>query len=189
MAMTTPYRRHQKIIDMEISGKVRPLLIDIEPIQNGFPGSPYWLILLTDQSVDIQLQQAKTWTKMAQKVAHDIKNPLSAILLSLQQLQLKYKKRIPEASVEFDPYVSRIIGRIDSLRQMTRNFMKFVRISVSAFLRILNWNLNRGKTRRPYKLIRIKYNPWSKTWWPMRLTPCRKVAELPFQRSWHKDCN
>ncbi|NIA31703.1 MAG: hypothetical protein GWP06_17565 [Actinobacteria bacterium] len=127
-AMTAPYHRHQKIINIKVSNKVRPLLIVIEPIRQGFSGKPYWLILITDQSFNNQLQQAKMWTQMAQKVAHDIKNPLSAILLSLQQLQLKYQKRIPEASVEFDPYVSRIMERIESLRQMTRNFMKFVNI-------------------------------------------------------------
>ena len=93
----------------------------------------HWLLILTDCAYQNELQRATSWAKMAQKVAHDIKNPLSAIMLTLQKLQMVYQERFPLAAKELDPYVTRIIGRIDSLRQMSRNFMKFVEMEKPVF--------------------------------------------------------
>jgi signal transduction histidine kinase len=65
---------------------------------------------------------------MAQRVAHDIKNPLSTILLTLQRLQMEYRDKAPEVAAALDTYTARIIDSIEYLRQMARNFMKFVNV-------------------------------------------------------------
>jgi two-component sensor histidine kinase len=66
------------------------------------------------------------WGLMARRVAHDLKNPLTSILLTLQRLQMEYRAQAPEASSDLDVYTERIENRIARLRRMTKNFMKFV---------------------------------------------------------------
>ncbi|MFQ5771360.1 MAG: histidine kinase dimerization/phospho-acceptor domain-containing protein, partial [bacterium] len=60
--------------------------------------------------------------------AHDIKNPLSSILLTLQRLQMEYRDHDKSRSNVYDRYTERIIERIDSLRRMSRGFMKFLNL-------------------------------------------------------------
>jgi signal transduction histidine kinase len=79
---------------------------------------------------------------MARRVAHDLKNPLTSMLLTLQRLQMEYRDRTPEVASDLDAYTVRIEERIEHLRRMTKNFMKFigaetptlVRTDVNAYL-------------------------------------------------------
>lgn len=87
-----------------------------------------WLIQFVDKSLELEFHKAKTWGKMAQRIAHDIKNPLTAILLTQQRLQMEYREHSPEAAAVYDGYSSKIVERIEALRLMTRNFMKLVNL-------------------------------------------------------------
>jgi two-component system nitrogen regulation sensor histidine kinase NtrY len=69
---------------------------------------------------------------MAQRVAHDLKSPLTSILLTLQRLQEEYRKRTPEEATVLDEYSTHIEDRIEHLRRMTRNIMKFADLEAPA---------------------------------------------------------
>ncbi|RMD96372.1 MAG: hypothetical protein D6814_11510 [Calditrichaeota bacterium] len=97
-----------------------------EPFGSVEERRPYWLVLVQDLTPETELQRAKTWAATAQRIAHDLKNPLSSMLLSVQRLQSEYRKHDPVAAKRYDPFVSRIINRIESLRRTSRNFMKFL---------------------------------------------------------------
>lgn len=86
------------------------------------------IIVLTDERSKQKLKESETWTSMAQRVAHDIRNPLTSILLTAQRLQTEYKDKSPGVYKEYDIYTERIVERIESLRKMTRNFLKFVNV-------------------------------------------------------------
>ena len=84
----------------------------------------------------------RAWGLMARRVAHDLNNPLTSMLLTLQRLQMEYRDRTPEVASDLDAYTVRIEERIEHLRRMTKNFMKFigaetptlVRTDVNAYL-------------------------------------------------------
>jgi signal transduction histidine kinase len=77
--------------------------------------------------LESEIKKAKTWMLMAQQVAHEIRNPLTSVLLTLQRLQMEYRDRSSqEVTEQLDTYSARIYERIEALRLMTRNFMKFV---------------------------------------------------------------
>ncbi|NOY59119.1 MAG: hypothetical protein GXO75_09320 [Calditrichaeota bacterium] len=123
-----PPRRREMTIDYIVDGYIKPLEIIAEPVRVRHQRKNFWLLSFADCSRDIENQKNKTWAKMARRVAHDIKNPLTSILLSLQRLQLEYYDKGPENAKDYDVYTTRIIERIEALRRMTRNFMKFVNI-------------------------------------------------------------
>ena len=98
------------------------------PIQiSGFPKA-YWLVVFQDSAEKEFIQQAKTWSAMAQRIAHDIKNPLTSIQLSLQRLQMEYQKQDKKHIKDYDKYTDRILERIEFLKRQTRDFMKFVNL-------------------------------------------------------------
>ncbi len=123
----------EKNIKLTLHNKNRKVKLKIEPIQST-PRCLSWLVILSDQSNEEETKQAELWYKMAQKTAHDIKNPLTAIMLKLQSLQKHHQTKFPAASSEFDPYFSRIIERIESLRRISQNFMKFINIETLNFI-------------------------------------------------------
>ncbi len=99
-----------------------------EPIIESENKRPHWLVILDDTSVQAELDQARTWSAMAQRIAHDIKNPLTSILLTLQRLQMEYRDKDAENSAQYDHYTDRIQERIETLRRMSRDFMKFINL-------------------------------------------------------------
>jgi nitrogen-specific signal transduction histidine kinase len=126
--MTRPPRRYEKTIKINFQDYKRNIQLIIEPLPLKNRGKPFWLVTFVDKSFDQEIMQAKTWSKMAQKTAHDIKNPLSAIMLKLQHLQILFQERSPQSAEEFDAHFMRIIERIDYLRRISKNFMRFVNI-------------------------------------------------------------
>ncbi len=80
------------------------------------------------KSLALQAQQAQTWSLMAERVAHDLKSPLTSILLTLQRLQKEYRSHSPQHAHAYDDYAANIMDRIEALRRMTRNFLKLIDI-------------------------------------------------------------
>ncbi|MFQ6115544.1 MAG: PAS domain-containing sensor histidine kinase, partial [bacterium] len=123
-----PPRRRETTLFLCLQSHEHMFKIIAEPIPHIRKTLPFWLLIFEDLTSLNALQQVKTWNKMAQRVAHDIKNPLTSILLTLQRLQMEYRDRAPEMSKAFDGFTTRIMERIEFLRRMTRNFMKFVNV-------------------------------------------------------------
>jgi len=85
-------------------------------------------ILFNDTSDIVKFERTANWAAIAQKIAHDIKSPLSVILLSLQKLQYRYKDlKIPEES-EFDNYVKNAREEILRIQNLTKSFLKFANL-------------------------------------------------------------
>lgn len=87
-------------------------------------GHPYWLIWLEPKAEDVERYRAQGL--MAQRVAHDLKNPLTSILLTLQRMQMAYREEDDGLADALDEYTERIEERISSLRRMTTNVLKFM---------------------------------------------------------------
>ena len=112
-------------ITRRLEAKPGALFVTADPIVLRGEAHPHWLLTLSKRA-SYDAEDYRTWGLMAQRIAHDLKNPLTSILLTLQRLQLEYQSRSPTEAVVYDGYVQRITDRIEHLRRMTRNFMKFV---------------------------------------------------------------
>jgi hypothetical protein len=120
----------------------QPVTLTPTPLDVRRAGYPYWLVW-ADPARPTDEASYRAWALMAQRVAHDLKNPLTSILLTVQRLQSEYQQRAPETADVLDPYAARIEERVATLRQMASNFMKFVgeddpaptRTDLNAFVR------------------------------------------------------
>ncbi len=83
---------------------------------------------LTDFTRPMQAERFKTWSKTAQKLAHDIKTPLAAIQLTLQTLQLKLQEAHPEKSGQVAQDFHFLEKEIQRIRNITKDFLRFTNL-------------------------------------------------------------
>lgn len=127
-ALQAPYHRHETKITCPPEQTERVVHVIVDPLTIKGHSRPHWLVQFLDKTVELEIHQARIWGKMAQRIAHDIKNLLTPILLTQQRLQMEYRERSPEAAAVYDGYTSKITERIEALRLMTRNFMKLINL-------------------------------------------------------------
>jgi len=102
-----------------------------------------WLLRIKRPDGRKAAEESRTWRLMAQRVAHDLRNPLTSIRLALQNMQMDYREADPEIAATLDAQVEEIEGQIESLRRTATNVMKlagaeeqnFLETNLSSFLR------------------------------------------------------
>lgn len=75
-----------------------------------------------------QSERESAWREMAKQVAHEIKNPLTPMKLSLQQLQRVFDPNDPDSKQKLDKVASSIIGQIDALAKIANEFSNFAKM-------------------------------------------------------------
>ena len=89
------------------------------------------------------LQRISTWQDMAQRLAHEIKNPLTPIQLAVQEAHQKYAGDDPRYRQLLDTTLEIVEEEVGTLRRLVGNFSNFARLphaelqetSLSDFLR------------------------------------------------------
>lgn len=75
-----------------------------------------------------QSERESAWREMAKQVAHEIKNPLTPMKLSLQQLQRIFDPNDPNSKAKLDKVASSIIEQIDALAKIANEFSNFAKM-------------------------------------------------------------
>ncbi|MCX7995651.1 MAG: ATP-binding protein [candidate division WOR-3 bacterium] len=101
-----------------------------------FPIGGERLIIITDRTEEKYIKEIFSWAGLAQRLAHEIKNPLSTINLTLQRMcQVCYEKFGKKAEV-IDNYSKSILEEVERLRKATDRFMRILSIEKPAFVHI-----------------------------------------------------
>ena len=79
-----------------------------------------------------QSERESAWREMARQVAHEIKNPLTPMRLSIQHFERLLTENPEEAMNKSKVLVSSLIEQIDNLTQIANEFSQFAKISVSS---------------------------------------------------------
>ena len=87
-----------------------------------------FVLIFEDLSELIKAQKAAAWREVAQRIAHEIKNPLTPIQLSAQRLRKKFQDKAPDFDRICDESTQVIINEVGSLKQMLDEFSKFARM-------------------------------------------------------------
>jgi two-component system, NtrC family, nitrogen regulation sensor histidine kinase NtrY len=76
------------------------------------------------------------WTEMAKQVAHEIKNPLTPMKLSIQHLRQAFKDKAKDLPGIVDRTTQMIIEQIDALSRIAAEFSQYARMPEKRFERI-----------------------------------------------------
>ncbi|KAF0151054.1 MAG: integral membrane sensor signal transduction histidine kinase [Ignavibacteria bacterium] len=75
-----------------------------------------------------QFEREEAWREMAKQVAHEIKNPLTPMKLSVQQLVAAHSDKSPKFNSIFEKVTSTIISQIETLKNIASEFSSFARM-------------------------------------------------------------
>ncbi len=87
-----------------------------------------FVLVFEDLTELIKAQKAAAWQEVAQRIAHEIKNPLTPIQLSAQRLRKKFSEKAPDFEAVFDESTGVIVNEVNSLKRMVDEFSKFARM-------------------------------------------------------------
>ena len=73
-------------------------------------------------------ERYEAWESVARKLAHEIKNPLTPIQLSIDSLREKYKNRLNDESKDFEKYLQTINRQIKDIEKLVNEFSNFARM-------------------------------------------------------------
>ena len=73
-------------------------------------------------------ERYEAWESVARKLAHEIKNPLTPIQLSIDSLREKYKNKLTNDGKEFEKYLETINRQIKDIEKLVNEFSNFARM-------------------------------------------------------------
>ena len=91
-------------------------------------------------------ERHSAWENVARKLAHEIKNPLTPIQLSIDRIREKYLYKIGADNKNFSNYLSTITKQIKDIEHLVTEFSDFARMPKPVFKKI---NLNNIILRAP----------------------------------------
>jgi two-component system nitrogen regulation sensor histidine kinase NtrY len=119
-------------LEIGAGGRLLHTAVTVSPL--GPPRSERGFVVVIDDLTELlRAQKAAAWQEVAQRIAHEIKNPLTPIRLSAERL-LRHAQRRAESSngeSEFTSVVTecaRLIGQeVESLKSLVDEFSQFAR--------------------------------------------------------------
>ncbi|MFW5827363.1 MAG: ATP-binding protein [Alkalispirochaeta sp.] len=83
-----------------------------------------------------QAEKVQAWQEIAQRLAHEVKNPLTPIKLAAERLQRRYQAHAPDFEDALDRTVSTIVREVDALTALLNEFRSFSRMPEPQFEQI-----------------------------------------------------
>jgi two-component system nitrogen regulation sensor histidine kinase NtrY len=96
-------------------------------------GRSNYILTFDDISQQLSDQRRAAWSDVARRVAHEIKNPLTPIVLSAERLKKRFGPEIDKGRETFDELTETIIRQVGDLRRMVDEFSAFARMPSPTF--------------------------------------------------------
>jgi two-component system nitrogen regulation sensor histidine kinase NtrY len=110
------------------NGRLLTLGLSISRMQNEAGHDLGFVFVFEDRTEFIKAQKTAAWQEVAQRIAHEIKNPLTPIQLSAQRLRKKFFEKSTGFEEIFDQATGVIINEVNSLKDMVDEFSKYARM-------------------------------------------------------------
>ncbi|HEX9937582.1 MAG TPA: ATP-binding protein [Longimicrobium sp.] len=108
--------------EREVDGRVVRLRLRRLPVEEGARGA---VLVLEDVTAEIRSARVLAWGEMARQVAHEIKNPLTPIKLSVQHVRRAWSDGRDDFGTILDRNVEAVLREIDRLGEIARAFSRF----------------------------------------------------------------
>jgi nitrogen fixation/metabolism regulation signal transduction histidine kinase len=87
-----------------------------------------YLVVCDDITQLVSAQRSAAWGEVAQRLAHEIKNPLTPIQLSAERIQMKLAGRLTGSDAEvLARGTDMIISQVDAMKRMVNDFREYAR--------------------------------------------------------------
>ncbi len=118
----------ERELQVPLDGKSLTLLASLTAL-GGPEGEHLGIVLVFDDLTELlDAQRLAAWREVAQRIAHEIKNPLTPIQLSAQRLRRRLSGRLPDDGGLLEECTATIIGEVEGLRRLVDEFSRFARM-------------------------------------------------------------
>jgi two-component system nitrogen regulation sensor histidine kinase NtrY len=122
-----PGEAMQDQLAIEREGRIRTLLTRV--VAEVAEGTLAGFVITFDDITDlVRAQKTAAWADVAQRLAHEIKNPLTPIQLSAERLKRRYLKQIHTDPETFQVCTDTIIRQVEDLERLVSEFSGFARM-------------------------------------------------------------
>jgi two-component system, NtrC family, nitrogen regulation sensor histidine kinase NtrY len=130
--MQRPGETHQDQITIKDNEKTRTLQVKVsaeinEKYVEGF------IVTLDDITPLISAQRSAAWADVARRVAHEIKNPLTPIKLSIDRLSKKFVPEDEKDAESFKRYIDMMSRHLKDIGTIVEEFASFARMPSAVF--------------------------------------------------------
>lgn len=87
-----------------------------------------FVVTLDDITPLVQAQRSAAWSDVARRVAHEIKNPLTPIMLSTERLKKKFGEEITSDPEAYFRYIDTISRHVRDIGTIVEEFVNFARM-------------------------------------------------------------
>ncbi|MEJ2421550.1 MAG: ATP-binding protein [Acidobacteriota bacterium] len=92
-------------------------------------GTPFGYLLILEDITDLsRAQRIAAWQEVAQRMAHEIKNPLTPIRLSSQRIRKKVKEKAQDLETAVMEGTNTIEREVEGMMTMVNEFSRFARL-------------------------------------------------------------
>ncbi|MDR3641687.1 MAG: ATP-binding protein [Humidesulfovibrio sp.] len=126
-----PEARWTRQIDLPLRERTARFLVNLVGLTGGGIGGASsdgtGLVAVFEDITELEkMQRLAAWREVAQRIAHEIKNPLTPIKLSAQRLQRKFSGVAADQS--FDDCAALIVREVERLQQMVGEFSNYAKL-------------------------------------------------------------
>ena len=126
-----PEARWTRQIDLQLRERTARFLVNLVGLTSGAadggPGDGTGLVAVFEDITELEkMQRLAAWREVAQRIAHEIKNPLTPIKLSAQRLMRKFSGLAADKS--FDDCAELIVREVERLQQMVGEFSNYAKL-------------------------------------------------------------
>lgn len=87
-----------------------------------------YVLTFDDASRLVNAQRQLAWRDVARRIAHEIRNPLTPILLSTERLKRRYSGQIDDPDSVFERCIDTIMRQVNDIGRMVQEFSDFARM-------------------------------------------------------------
>jgi len=110
-------------LELTQNGELRSVRLKSAPEPSGG-----CVLTFDDTTRLINAQRQLAWRDVARRIAHEIRNPLTPIMLATERLRRRYGSKIDDTDGVFDRSVDTILRKVDEIARMVEEFSSFARM-------------------------------------------------------------
>lgn len=125
--LISPGSQWTRQIDLPLKGGDLRVLVNVVSLRTGPGGGDGGIVAVFEDITELEkMQRLAAWREVARRIAHEIKNPLTPIKLSVQRLQRKYGQQINEKV--FSECTEIIIHQVERMQRMVAEFSEYAKL-------------------------------------------------------------
>jgi len=127
--LATGATQGERQVEIIQSDEAFTLIAAAAPLRDPSSGAdtqPGAVLFFEDITQILKMQRMEAWREVAQRIAHEIKNPLTPIQLSAQRLQRRYAHILKEDV--FEECTRTIVKQVEDLKALVNEFSSFARL-------------------------------------------------------------